>query len=165
MKIFLIGFMGAGKSYWGRKWAQQLNYSFIDLDDEIVKSEGQNIVSIFEEKGEDYFRKIEAEVLVKMSSVENVIIACGGGTPCYNNNMDWMNEHGSTIYLCRTPVELYDNVVKEKLQRPLLKNLSEKEILSFIEQKLRERQAFYNQAKIILKNGQTTINSLEAVLK
>ncbi len=164
MKIFLIGFMGAGKSYWGRKWAQQLNYSFIDLDDEIVKSEGQNIVSIFEEKGEDYFRKIDAEFLRKTISVENVIIACGGGTPCYGNNMLWMNNNGSTVYLCKTLMELYNNVVKEKLQRPLLKNLDEQEIISFIEQKLQKRQAFYEQAQVILKNDQITIHSLDTII-
>jgi shikimate kinase len=165
MKIFLIGFMGAGKSYWGKKWAQQFNYSFIDLDDEIVKREGQNIVSIFEEKGEDYFRKTEAEVLRERIGSENVIIACGGGTSCYNNNMNWMNEHGSTIYLYKTPIELYDNVAKGKLQRPLLKNLDDQEIISFIEKKLAERQLFYEQAKIILKSNQTTIHSLDTIIK
>jgi shikimate kinase len=165
MKIFLIGFMGAGKTYWGKQWAQHFNYTFIDLDDEIEKSEGQQIVSIFEEKGEDYFRKIEAEVLRKVINSDNTIIACGGGTPCYADNMQWMNDNGNTVYLCKTPAELYSNVAKQKDQRPLLKSLDDQEIISFIEQKLQEREMFYEQAQNVLKNNQTTIHSLDKLIK
>ncbi|MBK7882842.1 MAG: shikimate kinase [Chitinophagaceae bacterium] len=165
MKFFLIGFMGAGKSFWGRQWAMHLNYSFIDLDKAIEEKIGKPVASIFEENGEIFFRKREAEILREILKADNVIIACGGGTPCYENNMNWMNENGHTVYLSRSPVELYKNVLKEKWQRPLLKNITDEEILSYIEKKLIERLPFYEKAAVIFTSEQVNVNSLDKIIR
>lgn len=154
--------MGTGKSFWGKKWAAHLNYQFIDMDDEIAKKEGQHINTIFSEKGEAYFRKIETDFLRKIEG-EKKIIACGGGTPCINNNMQWMNANGITVYLRKSPAELYDNLIQEKFQRPLLQSLNDHEILPFIEQKLKEREPFYKQAAVTLQSDQIHINSLDTI--
>ncbi len=150
MKIFLIGFMGSGKSYWGKKWAQKHSFYFYDLDDVIEKKQGRSIAAIFEKDGEDAFRKLEAGALMKFASKDHCMIACGGGTACYADNMQWMNEHGITVYLSATPQYIYDRVLEEKEKRPLIKKVNRAELLFFIEQKLKEREVFYNQAKIIL---------------
>ena len=127
MKIFLIGFMGSGKTYWGSRWAAKYELQFIDLDDLVEKS----------------------------------IMSCGGGAPCFNNNMQWMNENGTTIYLSAAPEFLYSRLLEEKDKRPLLKNLAEPELLSFIEQKLKEREPFYKQAKFILPSEDLNMESLQ----
>jgi len=149
-KIFLIGFMGSGKSYWGKKWAQQYGYYFYDLDEVIEKKQGKTIATIFEKDGEDFFRATEAAALMKFGSKDNCMIACGGGTACYANNMQWMNENGITVYLQASPQYIYDRVLEETEKRPLIKKVSRAELLFFIEQKLKEREPFYSQAKITL---------------
>ena len=101
MKIFLTGFMGSGKTYWGRIWSRQLGLDFYDLDELIEKKEGKTISTIFEKEGEDHFRKLEATALKAFAETENGIIACGGGTACFNDNMQWMNEQGVTVFLCQ----------------------------------------------------------------
>jgi shikimate kinase len=149
-KIFLIGFMGSGKTYWGKKWARQCGYFFYDLDAVIEKKQGRSVASIFEKDGEAVFRELEEVALMKFGSKDNCLVACGGGTPCYGDNMQWMNENGITVYLQASPQYIYDRVLEETAQRPLMKQISRAELLFFIEQKLKERESFYNQAKIIL---------------
>src|SRR5437773_11285939 len=97
--IFLMGFMGSGKTFFGKQLAQLLNYEFIDLDELIGKNEGATIAEIFFSKGEAYFRSKESSLLKSLSQNENAVIATGGGTPCFHDNMKWMNEHGITVYL------------------------------------------------------------------
>lgn len=150
--IFLIGFMGSGKSHWGKIWAERNQLSFIDLDELIEKDAGKSIAAIFESKGEDYFRLLESEALRKLEGFQNTIIACGGGTPCFYNNIDWMNQHGITIYIESTPVQILERVFAEKEKRPLLKKLNEAELLFFIEQKLKERQPHYSKATITVQS-------------
>ncbi len=149
-KIFLIGFMGSGKSYWCKKWALQYGFDFYDLDQLIEAEHHKTIASIFENEGEDLFRQMETVELKKLVSKDKCIIACGGGAACYNDNMQWMNENGLTVYLQASPQYIYDRVLEEKEKRPLIKKVSRAELLFFIEQKLKEREPFYNQAKIIL---------------
>ena len=105
-KIFLIGFMGSGKSTAGRKLASQLNWSFIDLDEKIQKMEGMKIPDIFSIKGEPYFRKLETQALQELKLETNTVISTGGGTPCFGDNMDFMLDFGLTIYIRMTPVSL-----------------------------------------------------------
>lgn len=150
MKIFLIGFMGSGKTFWGREWSKKYKLSFFDLDEIIETAEKKSIASIFEEEGEDFFRKIETVALKTFSQKDNCIIACGGGTPCFADNIQWMNENGKTVYLAASPQYIYDRVMNEQGKRPLVKNLNHAELLFFIEQKLKEREPFYNQAAVIL---------------
>jgi len=164
MTFFLIGFMGSGKTHWGKIWASKYGFAFIDLDEAIEKLEGKPIAAIFEIKGEDYFRKVESETLKSLDNIENTIIACGGGTPCYFENLQWMQEKGTTIYLSTTAQEILQRVYEEQEKRPLLKTMNQAELLFFIEQKLKERAAFYNAANIIIPTAQLTEHSFGDLL-
>lgn len=148
--IFLIGFMCSGKTFRGRKWSQKNRLPFFDLDEIIETAEKRSIASIFEEEGEDYFRKIETTALKTFSQKDNCIVACGGGTPCFADNMQWMNENGKTVYLAASPQYIFNRVMNEQEKRPLVKNLNHAELFFFIEQKLKEREFFYTQASVIL---------------
>lgn len=156
MIFFLIGFMGSGKTHWGKIWAAARGLTFIDLDEAIEIQEGKAVADIFEMKGEKYFRKLEAEVLRGCAGLQNTIVACGGGTPCFFDNMQWMNEHGTTIYLKTTSPEILERVLVEQDKRPLLKKMNRAELLFFIEQKLKERTPFYMSAKQILSSESLT---------
>ncbi len=146
MNTYLIGFMGSGKTYWGRIWAEAAQVPFCDLDELIEAKEKMTIDAIFEKKGEAYFRKIESELLRSTLSSDNSIIACGGGTPCFDSNIQWMNQNGTTIYLEASPKKLFDIILPEVDKRPLLKKVNRAEMLFFIEQKLTERLPFYQLA-------------------
>lgn len=159
-KIFLNGFMGSGKSYWGKIWALQYGYFFYDLDEVIETNEGKSIADIFENQGEEYFRKIETEALQNFVQKYNCIIACGGGTACFNDNIDWMNSHGATVYLEASPQYILSRVKDEKSKRPLINKLNEAELIFFIEQKLKERVPFYNQAQLTVQAENLNSNSL-----
>ena len=164
MRIFLIGFMGTGKSHWGKIWASKHNFKFIDLDIEIEKKTGLSVNEIFEKKGEDFFRHAEAETLLEMEQYDNCIIACGGGTPCFKNNMEWMNNKGFTILLNSTPSKILENIINDNKERPLLKKINKGELLFFIEMKLKERMDFYNNAKVRLESFDLDSNSINTIL-
>lgn len=162
-KIFLIGFMGSGKTYWGKIWAQQNGLVFYDLDELIEKEQGRSIAAIFEKDGEDHFRKMETIALRSFAETENCIIACGGGSACFNDNIKWMNEHGATVYLSATPQYIFDRVLDDKEKRPLINKHNEAELFFFIEQKLKEREPFYTQAQFILPVNKLNENSLQTL--
>jgi len=163
--VFLIGFMGSGKTHWGKLWSAHNNLPFFDLDYVIQKEEQRTIAAIFETEGEDYFRKKETEVLQSLSAQQNCIVSCGGGTPCFNNNMKWMNEHGTTVYLCASVNEILKRVINEKDHRPIFNNVLPENLPSFIENKLKERAPFYNQAKIILPVNNIELDSFGSIYK
>jgi shikimate kinase len=144
-RIYLIGFMGSGKSHIGQLLSSAMGLYYIDLDKEIEKKD-MSISEIFEKKGENYFRKLEREALLKTSALEKTIIACGGGTPCFFDNMEWMNRNGITIFLNPATEVLVDRLKQEKEKRPLLLNKSEGEIQYHIEQLLKSRMEFYQKA-------------------
>ena len=150
MKIFLLGFMGTGKTYWGRLWAAQQNLRFFDLDTEIEKHTGLTIPQIFEQHGETFFRELERERLHSFDKEDDFILSAGGGTPCFYNNMQWMNENGLTIYLDTPLALLKERLIKEKMHRPLIKQLDEQGIEHFIETSIRKRKEYYSRAHIIL---------------
>lgn len=164
MRIFLIGFMGSGKSYVGSRLADLLGYTFIDLDDKIEEKTQKNIARIFEEEGEDYFRILERDTLQSLDKHNNAVIACGGGTPCFYNNMEWMKNHGKTIYLDLPPAILVQRLKNEKEHRPLIKDLSDKgELLHFIEKKLSERVGFYQKSDFIFNPNNENIEAWVAL--
>ncbi len=165
MVVFLTGFMGSGKTHWGRLWAEASDYIFVDLDEKIAEDTGTSIVDLFEKKGEEYFREVEAKVLRQLDLKPGTIVACGGGAPCFHDNMNWMNASGKTIYLRASPKFLWDRIRDEREVRPLLKNLNENELLFFIEKKLAEREPFYNQAQIILNADELRTFTLQQILK
>jgi shikimate kinase len=147
-KIFLLGFMGCGKSYIGKRLAKNINADFLDLDDLIVETNGQSISDIFKEKEEMCFRQSESDCLKSLKNVSNQIIALGGGTPCFFENMEWINENGVSIYFKTNPEVLAKRLKNETSKRPLIQQLSESELLPFIKNKVAERSAFYEKAHL-----------------
>jgi shikimate kinase len=150
-RIYIIGFMGCGKTTAGRKLAARLGWEFVDLDREAERIAGMKIPEIFESKGEEFFRRTEQEALRALASLSHTVISTGGGAPCYGDNMDHMVATGITIYLKLTPARLQSRLLKSKNERPLLKGLDSDEMLLFIEKKLSERKQFYERAAIILE--------------
>ena len=153
LNIYLIGYMGSGKTYQGRRLASLLKRRFVDLDQSITERTGYPIPELIAERGLEVFRRIEKESLHATAGLSAAVIACGGGTPCYFDNMQWINRHGVSVYL-DTPVSLLvKRLAPERAGRPLLAGLSEKEVPGFIEAHLAERSAFYNQAHIRYKQA------------
>jgi shikimate kinase len=151
MRIFLIGFMGSGKSYLGQQWGRLCGLDFYDLDAEIEKQAGMPITDIFREKGEAWFREMERDLLHRFAESDDFILACGGGTPCFYDNMQWMKSQGQTIWL-HPPVEiLMQRLISEQEQRPLIKDIHPSALQSFIEEKLAAREPFYRQADLVLE--------------
>ncbi len=162
-KIFLIGFMGAGKTYHGQRLANVLGVPFIDLDAMIETGEGSTISEIFATKGETHFRILESEYLHRLAAVPQAVIATGGGTPCFFENLDWMKAAGLTVYL-KTPVSLLvQRLAKQRAQRPLLANLSETELERAIEERLTERLAIYEQAERVVEQLDNTFSLAESL--
>jgi shikimate kinase len=154
MNIFLIGFMGSGKSYTARNLSSILNIPFIDMDKAIEEKEGKSISEIFAEKGEDYFRMLENDFLRNLPQEGNLIISTGGGTPCYFENMEIMNQKGLTIYLNRTKDKCLEQLLKGIDKRPLLKGKSPVEVSVFYDQKLAERKPWYEKARWMVGNAE-----------
>lgn len=165
MKIFLIGFMGSGKTTLGRKLANHLGYEFIDLDHKLEQKVELSIAEYFSLFGEDAFRKLESEILKRTPYPEDAVVSTGGGLPCYFDNMDWMKEHGKTVYIKLSPKTLADRLEKGKEERPLLQEKHGDELIAFIEQKLAERESFYSQANIVADGLSLTADKLEQILK
>ncbi len=157
--------MGSGKTYWGRLWAAKNGMQFFDLDELIEQDEKRTVAEIFIQNGEPYFRQKETDILKATVQKENCIVACGGGTPCFNNNMQWMNENGITVYFLANPSDIFNRVILEQKKRPLIKNLSSEELLIFIENTLIEREQFYLKAKMILPVTQITLNTIDSIVK
>ena len=147
-KVFLIGFMGCGKTTFGRKLAKQLEWDFIDLDDYIESEQKASIQEIFSDKGEAYFRGLESNALEEASKWEKTVISTGGGTPCFNNNISFINNIGLSIYIKLSPEVLKSRLKGGKSKRPLIANLSDAELLSFIKNKLAERSGDYSKSEI-----------------
>ena len=150
MRIFLIGFMGCGKTTLGKKLAKHLNFNFIDLDRFIENKTVKSINVIFDEKGEQYFRDLEKESLNEIYKMDNLVIATGGGTPCFYDNMQTILEKGVCIYLKMKAEDLAERLSKEKNNRPLICHLTKNELNDFISEKLMEREKFYKKAHYIL---------------
>ncbi len=164
MKVFLVGFMGCGKSTKAKQLASRLNCQVIDLDAEIVQSTGKSIAEYFELYGEEGFRQYERTILREYPYPETCVVATGGGLPCFFDNMDWMNANGQTIYLRMEPAQLVSRL-HNRQKRPLIKDMNDEQLLEFIKVKLQERNPFYNQAKIILNAFDLDAEKLESALK
>lgn len=160
MKIFLIGFMGCGKSTIGRILAAELNYKFVDIDNFIEKISGLTISEIFSNQGENKFREYESEALAGICDKDNIVVATGGGTPCFYGNMKTMSDNGMTIYLKTESEILYRRLVAEYTTRPLLKGLSDEERKKYITTTLQEREPDYLKAKIVIETGNYTEQQL-----
>ena len=163
-KIFLIGMMGSGKSYWAQKMAKWNKCVGYDLDKLIEMNEEKTIAEIFNEDGEDYFRKTEAKILRWFKEKKKFVIATGGGAPCFHENMHWMKKEGIVIWLDESVEVLVKRLSPEKQQRPLIAALSDTQITSFIEDKLVERHSFYQQANYRLTSDQINEAGLKKLI-
>ena len=151
-KIIVIGYMGSGKSTLGEKLASELKIPFIDSDKVIEEIANMSIATIFKEKGEETFRKMESMFLQSLVNIPAFVLSTGGGMPCFNNNMLLLNELGVTVYLKNTTDVLADRLLKGKNPRPLIEGKSKQELIQFIDDNLLHREKFYSRAKLTVEN-------------
>ena len=149
-RIIIIGYMGSGKTTVGRALAHNLGLSFYDLDWYIESRMHKTVKQLFDEKGEAGFRLIERNLLHELAEFENIVISCGGGTPCFFDNMAYLNAQGDTVYLKATPDVLHGHLKMGKTVRPLFLDKTEDEVQTFISRQLAERETYYNKAKYTL---------------
>ena len=149
-RIVLIGYMGSGKTTVGKALAKEIGLPFYDLDWYIESRMRKKVSQIFAERGEEGFRVIERNMLHEVAEFEDVIISCGGGTPCFFDNMDYLNQQGDVVYLKATPETLYKHLLMAKVERPLLKGKSSEELVAYITEHLKERAPFYEKARYTL---------------
>lgn len=153
MRIYLVGFMGSGKSTMGSTMARKLNCDFVDLDHYIVENEGLTIPEIFSNHGEEYFRVCEQKYLRQIGdNQQNIVISTGGGTPTKGDNMAYMRATGVVVYLKLEPAMLRDRLLSSKTVRPLIAGKSPDELLAYIETTLAEREKYYTQANLVVAN-------------
>ncbi|MEN9696988.1 MAG: hypothetical protein RLZ56_409 [Bacteroidota bacterium] len=164
-KIFLIGMMGSGKSYWTPKIAKWIKSAGYDLDSLIEMNEEKTIAEIFSEDGEEYFRKTETKILKWFKEKKKFVLATGGGTPCNQDNMNWMKKEGLVIWLDESIEILVERLSAGKAHRPLIAGLEESELSSFIQEKLLERTPFYVQAHYRLSSDHITEASLKKIIQ
>lgn len=146
--IFLIGYMGCGKSTMGRAVSALTGVPFIDLDNYIEQRFHLTVKEIFAQRGEDGFRDVERRMLQEVADFEDVIVACGGGTPCFFDNMEYMNTHGTTVFL-NTPIDrLHSRLMRGRHKRPLIADKDDEELMTFIKEALAKRMDHYSKAQI-----------------
>lgn len=148
-RIFIIGYMGSGKTTVGKRLAKSLSLSFIDLDAYIENKYRKTVSALFAEKGEDGFRKVENQSLREVAEFEDVVISTGGGTPCFFDNMEVMNRAGVTIYIEADPEDLAAHLLASKTVRPLIAGKPKDELIPFITEHLARRECYYNKAQIV----------------
>lgn len=153
IRIFLTGYMGAGKTTLGKAFARELNMPFIDLDWYIEERFHKTIRTLFEERGEEAFRKLERDMLHEVGEFEDVIISTGGGTPCFYDNMEYMNRQGDTVFLDVDPDTLFRRLKVATRQRPVLQDKTDEELREIIIEALRRRRPVYEQARYRFDGG------------
>ena len=154
MRVILVGFMGSGKTTLGKKIANKLGVPFVDSDAEIEAHFGKSISEIFVEFGESHFREIESEYIDALDLREEFVLATGGGMPCFGNNMDRLNDLGTSFYLERSPKELTHRLINAKTKRPLVEGMEEIELLQYVENTLLKREEYYQKAHITLSRSE-----------
>lgn len=166
VKIVLVGYMGSGKTTIGRLVANHLNIKFLDLDTYIEQQEGMTVGALFKQKGEVFFRKKEHEYLLEIFFKENqFVLSVGGGTPCFGNNMEVINQNTSNSFYLNVGIgELSERLTKEKNLRPLIAHLKDDELPEFIAKHLFERSFFYNKARHIIKSNEKSPNEIAKVI-
>lgn len=161
MRIYLIGFMGVGKTHWGHLLSEKLGIRLFDLDEQVTEHAGKPIPEIFAAEGEEQFRLMEKELLyIITESHESFVMACGGGSPCYFNNIEYMNKSGTTVWI-NTPLDtLFQRLVGEKEKRPLIKQLSDEQLKGFIAKKFSDRKIYYEQATVTVEEEPVQLEQL-----
>ena len=164
-RVILVGFMGCGKSTLGKKLANKLKIPFIDSDKEIEEHFQKSIGELFAEQGESHFRELEREYIEALDLREDFVLATGGGMPCFGDNMEQLNNVGTTFYLERSPKELAHRLANAKAQRPLIAGMEKEELLEFIENKLQGREEYYKKATVILGRDEQTPEGITSFLE
>lgn len=166
MRIYLIGFMGAGKSFWGKRLAQAIGYPFYDLDSAIEDSQGVSINELFSSLGEEGFRVVEKECLHLITeSHADFVMACGGGTPCFLNNIEYLKRSGKVVWLHPPLAVLVRRLIEERAQRPLLKDIEPEALSGFIQKKMADRRLYYEQAHYRVELEQVDIPALIKIIE
>ncbi|OSZ80232.1 shikimate kinase [Chitinophagaceae bacterium IBVUCB2] len=161
MRIFLIGFMGSGKTHWGRLLSEKLGIRFFDLDEQVTEHAGKSVVEIFATEGEEHFRLMEKDVLhIITESHDSFVMACGGGSPCYFNNIEYMNQSGTSVWINAPLDVLFERLIAEKDKRPLIKNLSDEQLKNFISKKFADRRIYYEQADVTVDDEPVLLDGL-----
>jgi shikimate kinase len=164
VNIYLIGFMGSGKSSTGRKIASSMQWSFADTDKIVEEQEGSTVPELFEQKGEDYFRKAETRALRTLSERLKTVIACGGGTPCSAENMEIMKSTGVTVYLKMPAGALASRLLKSRKKRPLLRGTGETDMTERVRELLDRRTGWYEQADIVLDGMNDSVEQMTTAI-
>jgi shikimate kinase len=166
MKVFLIGFMGSGKTHWGKLLALKLKLPFFDLDTVITETEKKSISEVFSEKGEEYFRYKEKEVLEELvCDHEQFILSCGGGTPCFFNNIEYMKRNGKVLWLNTSINILKERLLKDRMARPLIRAIGDAQLKAYIIRKLGERKIYYEQADLMVNEENISLEPLAEMLQ
>lgn len=149
-RVIIVGYMGAGKTTVGRALAKELGMRFYDLDWYIEGRMRKTVPQLFAERGEDGFRQVERTMLHEVAEFEDIILSCGGGTPCFFDNMEYMNSRGDTFYLKASPEVLCAHLRMGKTRRPLLEGKTPEQLLGFVTEQLARREQYYMQARHVL---------------
>ncbi len=153
--------MGAGKTHWGRALSQKLGIPFFDLDEQVADHAGKSIAEMFETEGEEQFRMQEKDILhIITESHDSFVMACGGGSPCFFNNIEYMNRSGTTIWINSTLNTLFERLVIEKEKRPLIQKLSDEQLRGFIGKKFAGRKIYYEQAHITVEDDPLMLETM-----
>ena len=170
--VFLIGYMGCGKTTLGEVLARQMDCRFIDLDEFIEQRQGMTVLQIFDEMGEQHFRKLETEALHEVASMTDVIVGCGGGTPCHGDNMSLMNQAGTTVWLTTSPERITARLLlpEQKSKRPKINTLPAHEVLPLVKMELQSRSLYYAQAQLQfdstdIETGPATVRTARRLAK
>ena len=159
-KIYIVGYMGAGKTTAARRLAQRLGWEVVDTDALFEEKYKISVNDFFNKYDEPLYRKLESEVLKSTESLENVVVSTGGGTACYFDNMEWMNQHGLTVFLRISPKAAVDRVIHSRHKRPLVEGKSEEELIEFVNSHYASRLPFYELAQITVKSEDFDLEAL-----
>lgn len=159
-RIYIIGYMCSGKSSISRRLANKLGYQAFDTDDMFEEKYHISVQDFFDKYGEEYFRKFESDILKKTGKFHNVVISTGGGTPCFFDNMQWMNENGATVFVKISPMTAYHRLQSARRKRPLIQGKNEEELCQYVENHYNSRLQYYEQATITVKGESVNIDEI-----
>lgn len=165
MRVFLVGYMGSGKTRTGKLLAKGLDYAFMDVDELFEERYRISIQDFFRKYGEDAFRKLEHQLLSETLLKDNIVYSMGGGTPCYYDNMEMLNKSGLTVYIKMPALALFQRLQESKKQRPILHGMTSDELLRYIQSQLSARESFYSRARIIVNGINLNINELTRLIR
>lgn len=164
-RIYIVGYMGAGKTTAARRLAQRMGWEVVDTDALFEEKYKISVNDFFNKYDEPLYRKLESEVLKATENLDHVVVSTGGGTACFFDNMDWMNQHGLTVFLRISPQAAVDRVIHSRHKRPLVEGKSEEELTEFVNQHYASRLPFYEQARITAKSEDFDIERLMEAIK